>query len=96
MPPSRVEQRGLARAAGAEERDPLARRDRQVDAAQRDDVVAAEGPVEVDDALAADSEAARPRVAPTVASRARGPAPGLPLVLNNERLQRYRPVADVG
>ena len=50
------EQRRLARAAGAQERDALARADGQVDAAQRDDVVPAEGLVEVDDTLAADAE----------------------------------------
>ena len=46
------EQGRLARAAGSEEGHPLACRDREVDALQRDDVVPLEGAVEVDDALA--------------------------------------------
>ena len=50
------EEGGLARAARTEERDALTGTDRQVDAAQGDDVVAAEGLVEVDDTLTPDAE----------------------------------------
>ena len=53
------QQRRLARAAGAEEGHALAGADGEVDAAQGDDVVPAEGLVEVDDALAPDAEASR-------------------------------------
>jgi hypothetical protein len=49
----------LARAAGAEEGDALAGVDAEVDTLERDDVVALERLVEVDQALAADRQAAR-------------------------------------
>ena len=51
----------LPAAGGAEERHPLARRDAQVEAAQRHHVVPREGAVEVDHALAADLHATLPR-----------------------------------
>ena len=72
----------LARAAGAEERDALTGADGQVDAAQRDDVVAAEGLVEVDDPLAPDAESSGAG-ATLLDVATRSPA-RLPLVRHND------------